>query len=264
MFSVVFEVKPRPEAFDIYLGIAKELRPILEDIDGFIDDERFESSSKPGWILSHSTWRDEKSVVRWRTTAKHHLAQERGRGEVFEDYSLRVGEIVSDTAPPAGLPIIEQRLDETETGRAKFVSLTEFEFARIHLANVLEAFKIEQPGLIERDLFKSLSNKRKYAHVMSWDSRIGAERYTPEIPAEATVRHRIVRIVREYGMLDRQESPRYYPDVPAPAKCQDNPFSAVPSSPSAQTLGTAHDPFSMATNSLTVWLRSRAPIAPKR
>ena len=72
MFSVVFEVYPKREAFDRYLDLAKELRPILERIDGFIDNERFQSSRRPEWILSHSTWRDEKSVVRWRTTAKHH------------------------------------------------------------------------------------------------------------------------------------------------------------------------------------------------
>ena len=125
MFSVIFEVHPRPEKFDLYLDLAKDLRPILEAIDGFIDNERFESSRRPGWILSHSTWRDEKSVVSWRTVAKHHDTQQRGRDEVFQDYHLRVGEIVADTAPPGGASLLEQRLDETEIGRAKYVTLTE-------------------------------------------------------------------------------------------------------------------------------------------
>src|ERR1700721_1594604 len=125
MFSVVFEVYPKREAFDPSLDLGKEVRPILERIDGFIDNERFQSSRRPGWILSHSTWRDEKAVVRWRTTAKHHETQQRGRDEVFQDYHLRVGEIVADTAPPAGVPIVEHHLDETEIGAAKFVTLTE-------------------------------------------------------------------------------------------------------------------------------------------
>jgi heme-degrading monooxygenase HmoA len=127
MFSVIFEVHPRREKFDLYLDLAKGLKPILEGIDGFIDNERFESSRRPGWILSHSTWRDEKSVVRWRTVGKHHDTQQRGRDEVFQDYHLRVGEIVADTAPSAGGAIVEQRLDETEIGRAKFVTLTEIQ-----------------------------------------------------------------------------------------------------------------------------------------
>jgi len=56
---------------------------------------------------------------------KHHDTQQRGRDEVFQDYHLRVGESVRDTAPPAGAAIVEQRLDETEIGRAKFVTLTD-------------------------------------------------------------------------------------------------------------------------------------------
>src|SRR5258705_6197927 len=125
MFSVIFEVHPKKEQFDLYLALAKDLKPILEGIDGFIDNERFESSRRPGWILSHSTWLDEKSVVRWRTVAKHHDTQLRGRDEVFQDYHLRVGEIVADTAPPAGGAIIEQPLDETEIRRAQIVNLNE-------------------------------------------------------------------------------------------------------------------------------------------
>jgi hypothetical protein len=62
--------------------------------------------------------------VRWRNVGKHHDTQQRGRDEVFQDYHLRVGEIVRDTAPPLGAAIVEQRLDETEIGRAKFVTLT--------------------------------------------------------------------------------------------------------------------------------------------
>ena len=55
MFSVIFEVHPKQEKFDLYLDLAKGLKPILEGIDGFIDNERFESTRRLGWILSHST-----------------------------------------------------------------------------------------------------------------------------------------------------------------------------------------------------------------
>ena len=52
-----------------------------------------------GKILSLSTWRDEKSVVGWRTQAEHHGLQQKGRFEIFEDYHLRVGEITHDSEP---------------------------------------------------------------------------------------------------------------------------------------------------------------------
>ena len=99
MFSVIFEVCPAQGRREAYLALAAEMRPVLEAIDGFLDNERFESRSRPGWILSHSTWRDEKAVIRWRTEARHHLTQARGRAGIFFDYHLRVGEITHDESP---------------------------------------------------------------------------------------------------------------------------------------------------------------------
>jgi heme-degrading monooxygenase HmoA len=221
MFSVVFEVYPKREAFDRYLDLAKELRPILERIDGFIDNERFQSSLRAGWILSHSTWRDEKSVVRWRTTAKHHGIQQRGRDDVFADYHLRVGEIVADTAPPAGLSVVEQRLDETEIGAAKFVTLTEVEpnpttDAKVLAANALPdlvGFDPSRAGAVDYDVFASIYNKGKLALLISWRNRMAAAAFAPRTLPGACMRHRIIRLVRDYGMFDRRESPQYYPDV---------------------------------------------------
>ena len=51
MFSVIFEVHPKQEKFDLYLELAKGLRPILEEIDGFIDNERFESTRSPSYFF---------------------------------------------------------------------------------------------------------------------------------------------------------------------------------------------------------------------
>ena len=93
MFAVIFEVQPKSDRWDDYLSLAKQLKPKLEAIDGFIDNDRFESQRTKGRVLSLSTWRDEKSVVRWRTHGEHYAVQEKGRFEVFEDYHLRVGEV---------------------------------------------------------------------------------------------------------------------------------------------------------------------------
>jgi pimeloyl-ACP methyl ester carboxylesterase len=53
-FSVVFEVNRKPEQRDQYLEQANHLKPILESIHRFIDNERFESQLRPDWLLSHS------------------------------------------------------------------------------------------------------------------------------------------------------------------------------------------------------------------
>jgi heme-degrading monooxygenase HmoA len=66
VFSVLFEVNPHEDQWDAYPGYAKMLRPELEQVDGFIDNIRYRSLNREGWILSLSNWRDEKSLVRWR------------------------------------------------------------------------------------------------------------------------------------------------------------------------------------------------------
>src|SRR5690349_6744640 len=117
MFSVIFEVHPRPERWGTYLEAAKMLRPELERVDGFVDNVRYRSLTRDGWILSLSSWRDEKALVRWRTAVRHHEMQQRGRDELLLDYHLRVGQLTSDSRLPQGCELREQRFDETEVGQ---------------------------------------------------------------------------------------------------------------------------------------------------
>ncbi|HEY1888268.1 MAG TPA: antibiotic biosynthesis monooxygenase [Roseiarcus sp.] len=117
MFSVIFEVLPNKANWNDYLDNAKMLRPELEKVDGFVDNVRYKSLTRDGWILSLSNWRDEKSLVRWRTHMRHHEVQQKGRDEILADYHLRVGQITADDHLPAGYALTEQRLDKTEVGR---------------------------------------------------------------------------------------------------------------------------------------------------
>jgi heme-degrading monooxygenase HmoA len=235
MFSVIFEVLPGDGKKNDYLELAKHLKPILESIDGFVDNERFESQLRPGWVLSHSTWRDEKSVVRWRSEGEHHKVQEKGRFEIFQDYHLRVGDVTSDTAPPKQAPILERRFDETEIGKAKVVSLTEIvpikDAAFAKQADLLPAHLGLDPkagGVVQYDVWASIYNPGKVALMVSWKEAAAADSWMPKkIDGIESLRHRKVRVVRDYGRFDRREAPQFYPDVkdadtkhPEPAKKQ--------------------------------------------
>jgi heme-degrading monooxygenase HmoA len=221
MFSVIFEVLPAEGSKDDYLELAKHLKPNLESIDGFVDNERFESQRRPGWVLSHSTWRDEKSLVRWRTESEHHKAQGKGRFEIFQDYHLRIGEVTSDTALPAEAPLLQQRLDETEVGLAKYVSLTEItphsgtNFSQqIDLLPRHIGFDIGADSVVDYDVFASIYNPGKLALLISWKDAKAVDTWMPKkIEAVFNPRHRKIRIVRDYGCFDRREAPQYYPDV---------------------------------------------------
>jgi heme-degrading monooxygenase HmoA len=123
MFAVLFEVQPYRSRWDMYLANAGALRPDLELVEGFVDNLRYRSLMREGWILSLSSWHDEKAVVRWRTAMRHHQVQQEGRNEILHDYHLRVGQVTHDTALPEAYALREQRFDETEIGEGTTVTL---------------------------------------------------------------------------------------------------------------------------------------------
>ena len=184
MFAVIFEVVPKPERKDEYLELGKLLRPEIEKIDGFMDNERFASQRTQGRVLSLSTWRDEKAVIRWRTLAVHHKVQEKGRFEVFQDYHLRVGEFTADNQLPTGQKLLQQRLDETEVGNARFVTITELpgvaeKPVTEDLARELGAPSVGTQGLLDYDIYESLYNPGKLLLLGSWHDAKAAGDWTP-------------------------------------------------------------------------------------
>ena len=79
MIAVIFEVRPEVDHKQAYLDLAASLRPLLDDIDGFISIERFESLSEPGRFC-RSPSGAMKQLLRnggdWKHTAAH-----RSKGE---------------------------------------------------------------------------------------------------------------------------------------------------------------------------------------
>jgi heme-degrading monooxygenase HmoA len=220
MFAVIFEVQPKAEQWEPYLGYARLLRPELEQIDGFVDNIRYRSLTREGWLLSLSSWGDEKALVRWRTRARHHEVQEHGRFEVFRDYHLRVGEITRDTGLPAGQVLREQRLDETIAGAATTLTLVDArhppDWARDRApAAVAQALGLT-PGvadLVAWDVFDAVLSPGDTVLLMSWRDRAAAESFARTAAPPEGARLRQIRVVRDYGMFDRREAPQFYPDV---------------------------------------------------
>ena len=101
MIAVIFEVMPHAETRQTYLDIAAALRPRLDEIDGFISIERFQSLTDPGKLLSLSFWRDEESVSQWRKTEEHRGAQAAGRARAG-DPGGRPGRAAGPRPQPGG------------------------------------------------------------------------------------------------------------------------------------------------------------------
>jgi heme-degrading monooxygenase HmoA len=203
MFVVVFAVQPKPSEWETYLDLAASLRPKLEQMPGFVDNERYRSEAREGRVLSLSTWEDEKALVRWRVHAHHHEVQEKGRFQVFEDYRLRIGEVVADTATE-DLPTT--RLDVTRQGRGEALTITQVEPG---------ADPPDEPagtdGLLTTEWYDGLkAAEGERLLLATWATARAAETWTPEA---GRCRHRRVRVVRDYGMHERDEAPQYYPPV---------------------------------------------------
>ena len=222
MFEVIFEVRPKAVEWDSYLDHAKMLRPELEQVEGFVDNVRYRSLTREGWILSISSWRDEKSVVRWRTHMRHHELQRRGREEILSDYHLRVGQVTRDTQVPKGYSLTEQRLDETEAGEGKAVTLITAkrpqEWAVTDNPDACAEFLGLNPyaaGLLSYDVFEAVSTRGDLVLLCSWIDNAASANFedgNPD-PLPPGGRLRRVRVVRDYGMVDRREAPQYFPEV---------------------------------------------------
>ncbi|KIN63279.1 Antibiotic biosynthesis monooxygenase [Sulfitobacter noctilucicola] len=96
MIAVIFEVMPHPDRKAEYLDLAADMRPIVDEIEGFVSVERFQSLTDPDKLLSLSFFEDENAVQRWRKLAAHRKAQAKGRAGIFTDYHLRIAQVIRD------------------------------------------------------------------------------------------------------------------------------------------------------------------------
>jgi hypothetical protein len=63
-------------------------------------------------------------------------------------------------------------------------------------------------------VWASIYNAGKLALLVSWTDAKAASLWTPrKSDGIETLRHRSVRVVRDYGRFDRREAPQYYRDV---------------------------------------------------
>lgn len=111
MIAVIFEVIPHADKKQNYLDMAAKMRPLVEQIDGFLSVERFQSLTDPDKLLSVSFFRDEDALNEWRRLTGHRQAQQAGRTSYFRDYRLRVAHVLRDYG-------MEERDEAPEDSRA--------------------------------------------------------------------------------------------------------------------------------------------------
>jgi quinol monooxygenase YgiN len=202
MFVVLIEAEPHKEQRDAYLAKANLLGRDLNEAPGFVDDIRYRSVTREGWILSLSDWRDEASIVGWHTRMR---AAEAGWTGILADHRVRVGEVTSDTRVPEGQEIGERRLEEA--GEGTYVTLIDAK----QTAGWVKANNPQEMALylgfdlysygdcISWDIFDSLSSPGEIILVVTWKDAQSANDHaaTQIVPDDARVR--VVRVVRDDG-----------------------------------------------------------------
>ena len=208
MLALFFEVKSKPDSYQRYLDMAAALRPQLEKIDGFIAIDRYRSLAREGVVLSHSIWRDEAALTAWRVHAGHHRAQDAGRNAIFEDYRLRIAEVLREETPgkPAWQPQRLSAYNDPAHRRPRYMVVAESSSAGFDAL----------PGLAP-EAYASLNRADEYVHVMDAPDLPVALELTDSCGVGAPAyRYRICEIERDYGMYERAEAPQYYPGLVRP------------------------------------------------
>tara|TARA_B100001248_G_scaffold212660_1_gene167019 strand:+ start:117 stop:461 length:345 start_codon:yes stop_codon:yes gene_type:complete len=110
MIAIIFEVFPKSSKKDQYLRLAAEMRSLVDQIEGFISVERFQSITNPNKLPSISLSENEAAVDEWRNLSTHRKMQSKVRKELFEDYDIKVVQVLRNysmldrkEAPPDSL-----------------------------------------------------------------------------------------------------------------------------------------------------------------
>jgi heme-degrading monooxygenase HmoA len=211
MIGLFFEVMPRPGHEQAYFDIAASLRPELDKNPGLLFVDRFRSQVRQRLVLSHSHWRDEASLASWRTHAKHHAAQIAGRQQHFEDYRLRIGQLVCEWLPEPGelrrLEINNRYNDPTlRQERYMVASTTSRPVEAAAESDVLAA--------AGGDVLASVSRESEYIVLTPTPSLADGLSAVERLALTGAVTSvRLYLVSRDYGMYDRSEAPQYYPPL---------------------------------------------------
>ena len=201
MQALLFEMKPRDGHEEHYFQHAAPLRPLLMQQAGLIFIERFKSLSRPNVILSHSLWRDEASIARWRTDAQHHKSQTAGRYKHFEDYRIRISHVL--------------QYCEAGTSEKEWTTQGAYSDPATTPGRFLTVTRTGQtPVTTLGEVFESVTEAASYLSVGEVSGEEEGRSRIKAAQTDASLKSALLgRVSRDYGMHDREEAPQYFKPV---------------------------------------------------
>lgn len=95
MMVVVFRSRLREEARDAYAAREPEVYDWAQKMPGFVSSKDF--VAEDGERLAVIEFRSAEELKAWREHQGHQLAQQQGRDEFYEEYTLQVCELVRES-----------------------------------------------------------------------------------------------------------------------------------------------------------------------
>jgi heme-degrading monooxygenase HmoA len=196
---LLFDVKPWPNAMDQYLDIAASLRPELDASGGCEFLDRFRriptNAEDEGWLLSFQFWHDEAALVRWRQNMAHQSAQESGRQSVFEDYRLRVGDVIHSQSREQSA-----QASREPSACSNFVVMVETKVSDLDLPQLSHTLRFE--SIYRPGRFLHVGNTTEYGEAN--------DAFMLALRNDATIHAATGAVERNYGMFERKEAPQYF------------------------------------------------------
>ena len=192
MYALFFEVRPKPGHLPHYFEHVERLRPALALHTGLLFLDRYRSLSDDAVLLSHQHWRDEAAILGWRRDSLHLQSQQAGRYQHFADYRIRVASLVCQWVDGQFSEAAQDQIEGPDEGRF-----------------VIAAYSQAAEGMVPAHAgFESVNRQGAFISLQEVPSRSLAQasvRASSELPGTQSAR--AFRVVRDYGMLEREEAP---------------------------------------------------------
>ena len=96
MLMVIFEFKVKSGQSQVYFDLAQDMMDKVENVDGFLGVERFQSCNEEEKYISVSKWRNHKAIKEWGSNIEHRQVQKTGKKEIFDSFDIRVVEVLRE------------------------------------------------------------------------------------------------------------------------------------------------------------------------
>ena len=90
-YYVVIFTNQRRDIDNGYADMASMMEELAATMPGYLGFEAARDENGFGFALSY--WESEEAIKSWKRNAEHLIAQQRGRAEWYEDYTVRVAKV---------------------------------------------------------------------------------------------------------------------------------------------------------------------------